>query len=66
MIRKEIHTRCDFASRKLTEHAERLAQSLKQGSIAGVIPQRHINKINQANRIWFYYCKQFAKAIKKQ
>lgn len=65
MIRKEIHSRADFASRQLSHHTNKLADSLRSGSIAGIMPQRHISKINQANRIWYHYVNEMKQAIKK-
>lgn len=60
MIRNEIHTRSDFASKQFIYWSNKLAAWQKIcGSIQGNTPQGILKKLNQCNRIWFHYADEF-------
>ena len=64
-IRNEVHTRCDFASKQFDYYTNRLTEWKRTGgSIVGNNPQKYLKKLNQANRVWYYYSKEFGTTLK--
>ena len=64
MIRKEIHTRSDWAANEVKLWNQVLEQALKSGSLAGNRTRRAIQKLNQALRIYDHYVAEFGKAVR--
>ncbi len=64
MIRKEIHTRSDWAANEVKLWNQVLEQALKSGSLAGYRTRRAIQKLNQALRIYDHYVAEFGKAVR--
>jgi hypothetical protein len=64
MIRKEIHTRSDWAANEVKLWNQTLEQALKSGSLAGYRTRRAIQKLNQALRIYDHYVAEFGKAVR--
>ena len=62
MIRKETHTRGNYAALCFYEYSQKLGEWTKtNGSIIGNTPQRILKKLNQANRIWHHYANEYSK-----
>jgi hypothetical protein len=62
MIRKEVHTRGNFAKDMFRHYTELLSQWLNtKGSLIGNNPQKYLKKLNQCNSIWHHYTKEYAK-----
>lgn len=64
-IRNETHTRCDFARLEFDRYSNLLSIWTKtKGSLIGNNPQKYLEKLNQCNRIWHFYCEEFSRTLK--
>jgi hypothetical protein len=60
MIRKEVHTRSNFASSEFNRYAKLLSDKVNSnGHLVGNNPQKWLKKLNQANTVYHYYSKEY-------